>query len=180
MRYTAKDLQKVSNTSLQSINKLFKSNSELKELSKEHRTVENRNVFYDEVIYEWFCRRYNKKTSPLVENSVVGANFINEDGNILQYTAPSSQPQEEEANIKLKEELEKVKAECAELQARCEKLEAENKDLREQNGNILWLLTQEKLEKQKLLPQPRKSIVGRIKELFSRPSGNGNNNSPSA
>ena len=146
-----------------------------KQFYEQHRKKDNKKGFlYDEEV----LTRLKEKIG--VSNGVGWGNSKNEDGNNPQYTAPSSQPQEEEANIKLKKELEKLKAECAELQARCEKLEAENKDLREQNGNILWLLTQEKLEKQKLLPQPRKSIVGRIKELFSRPSANGNNNSPSA
>lgn len=146
-----------------------------KEFFESHRKKDSKKGFlYDEEA----LLRIKEKIG--VSNGVVWGNSNEEDRNIPLDTPPSSLPQEEETNIKLKEELEKVKAECAELQARCEKLEAENKDLREQNGNILWLLTQEKLEKQKLLPQPRKSIMGRIKELFSRPSANGNNNSPSA
>lgn len=166
MRYTTKDLLEVSKTSLQSINKLFKSNSELKELAKEHKKVENRNVFYDEVIYEWFCRRYEKKTKSLMENGVAGGNFENENQNIPLDTPPSSLPQEEET----KTELEILKEENARLKEELEKVEAERKQLLEQNGNLLLLLSQEKAEKQKLLPPPRKTIGERIKNIFRRPS----------
>ena len=147
---------------------MFKSNSELKELAKEHKKVENRNVFYDEVIYEWFCRRYEKKTKSLMENSVVGSNSENENQNIPLDTPPSSLPQEEE----IKQELERLKEKYAELQAELEKVEAERKQLLEQNGNLLLLLSQEKAEKQKLLPIPRKTIGERIRALFrkNRPS----------
>lgn len=166
MYYTVKDLQKVSNTSLQSINKLFKSNSELRELVKEHKKVENRNVFYDEVIYEWFCRRYEKKIETLMENSEAGDNFENENQNIPLDTPPSCLPQEEET----KQELERLKEKYAELQAEFEKVEAERKELLEQNGNLLLLLSQEKAEKQKLLPPPRKTIGERIRAFFHSPS----------
>ena len=101
-----------------------------------------------------------------MENSEAGDNFENENQNIPLDTPPSSLPQEEET----KQELERLKEKYAELQAELDKVEAERKQLLEQNGNLLLLLSQEKAEKQKLLPPPRKTIGERIRALFHSPS----------
>lgn len=164
MRYTAKDLQKVSKTSLQSINKLFKSNSELKELAKEHRIVENRSVFYDEIIYEWFCRRYEKENQVSVLNSVVGGNIQNEDTEIPQDTAPIYARQ----NEALIAEINDLKMKNAELQAKLETIEAERKQLFEANGNLLLMLSQERALTQKYLPPPRKTFGEKLRSIFHK------------
>lgn len=179
MLYTAKDLLEVSETSLQSINKLFKSNSELRELATEHRIVKNRNVFYDEIIYEWFCNRYGKQKNKdgVEDGEDIGENKT-EGANRPLLTAPTNDDelrQITDEKERLSAELEEMKGKFEALQADFEKVEGERVELLRQNGlktdeinHLLLLLSQEKAEKQALLPPPRRTIGEKIKALFKR------------
>lgn len=184
MLYTAKDLLEVSKTSLQSINKLFKSNSELRELATEHRIVKKRNVFYDEIIYEWFCNRYGKhKNKDSVENGVgIGENKT-EGANRPLLTAPINDDelrQMSQEKERLSAELKEMKGKFEALQANFEKANGELDDLKRENGfkseeiqRLLLIIQQEKQEKARImlmLPPPRKSIGEKIKALFKRDS----------
>jgi len=134
-----------------------------KEYFESHRRKDSKKGFlYDEEA----LLRIKEKIGVL--NGVAWGNPNEEDENIPLDTPPSSLPQEEET----KQELERLKEKYAELQAELEKVEAERKQLLEQNGSLLLLLSQEKAEKQKLLPKPRKTIGERIRALFrkNRPS----------
>lgn len=159
MLYTAKDLLEVSKTSLQSINKLFKSNSELRELATEHRIVKNRNVFYDEIIYEWFCNRYGKQKNKdgvedgegIGENKTKGANrplltAPTNDDELRQITEEKERLLAELKEMKDKYEtiqtafkgkdgeIEHLKRENQALQANFEKANGELDDLKRENG----------------------------------------------
>lgn len=132
-----------------------------KEYFESHRRKDSKKGFlYDEEA----LMRIKEKIG--VSNDVVWGNSNEENQNIPLDTPPSNLPQEEET----KTELEKLKEENAKLKEELEKVEAERKQLLEQNGNLLLLLSQEKAEKQKLLPPPRKTIGERIKSIFRRPS----------
>jgi hypothetical protein len=68
----------------------------------------------------------------------------------------------------LETKIEALEAEILALKTQLEKAEGERADLINQNGNLLLLLSQEKAEKQLLLPGPKKSIGARIKGLFHK------------
>jgi len=102
-----------------------------------------------------------------VSNGEVVDDIIKED----EKTPLPSRPIPSKTNEELesvKAELEDIKVKYADAKETILKLETELKEMRENNGNLLWLLTQEKLEKQKLLPPPRKTIGEKIKALFTR------------
>ena len=102
-----------------------------------------------------------------MSNGEVVDDIIKED----EETPLPSRPIPSKTNEELesvKAELEDIKVKYADAKETILKLETELKEMRENNGNLLWLLTQEKLEKQKLLPPPRKTIGEKIKALFTR------------
>ena len=169
-KYSIKDLTSISNTTERAVRNLFKSNKELKELVTEHTITEKRNVFYDSVVYEWFCIRYkksnNEKIEPLTENKV-GKGISNEEKqNRLEPSSPVNVRQENEA----KKELKELQIKYDELKTQFEKIENERQELLKQNGNLLLLLSQERALTQKYLPAPRKTIGERLKALFHKKS----------
>lgn len=103
-----------------------------------------------------------------VSNGEAGGEIKKEDEENPNITRPIP-PKADEELESVKAELEDVKTKYADAQQTIVKLETELKEMRENNGNLLWLLTQEKLEKQKLLPPPRKTIGERIRGLFHKP-----------
>lgn len=103
-----------------------------------------------------------------VSNGEAGGEIKKEDEENPNITRPLP-PKADEELESVKAELEDVKTKYADAQQTIVKLETELKEMRENNGNLLWLLTQEKLEKQKLLPPPRKTIGERIRGLFHKP-----------
>ena len=181
-RYSIKDLTAISQTTEKSVRNLFKTNKELRDLAKYHIIHDNRNVYYDSVVYEWFCKRYKKedeKSKSLIENKVGGGDFKNEDGEITKHSpAPTNDEEERQKSAKLKAlsaELEDLKGKYEALQADFNKVEGERVELLRQNGiktdeinHLLLLLSQEKAEKQALLPPPRKTIGERIRSIFKR------------
>lgn len=61
-----------------------------------------------------------------------------------------------------------LQAKIEALEAKLAEAEAERKELISQNSHLLLLLSQEKQEKQLLLPAPKKSIGERLKGLFRK------------
>ena len=104
-----------------------------------------------------------------VSNGEAGGEIKKEDEENPNITRPIPSKTNEELES-VKAELEDIKVKYADAKETILKLETELKEMRENNGNfLLWLLTQEKLEKQKLLPPPRKTIGERIRGLFHKP-----------
>ena len=172
--YGLKDLMAISQTSERAIRQLFKTNSELRELKKEHKVSKNNRVFYDDVIYNWFLEHYKDKNSQMIENVLPPQDILPQKRENPDNVAPLI-----EENSRLTAELEEIKGKYAALQADFEKAEGERVELLRQNGlkteeisHILLLLSQEKAEKQALLPAPRRSIGEKIKGLFKRKEDN--------
>lgn len=97
------------------------------------------------------------------ENPDINAPILEENGRLLAEIAA------------LTAELEAERAKNQALQADFEKVEGERVELLRQNGlktdeinHLLLLLSQEKAEKQALLPPPRRSIGQTIKNIFKK------------
>ena len=65
-------------------------------------------------------------------------------------------------------EIDALKAQIEALEARLAETEAEKKELLRQNGQVLLLLSQEREERIKLLPPPKKTLGERFKGLFGK------------
>ena len=131
-----------------------------------HRQMGSNGYIYDDEVLERLKLRIG------VSNGVVEGNSKSKDEESPQPTSPVDVRENNEAFEAVKAELQELKNKYEELQARMEQVEAERKQLLEQNGHLLLLLSQEKAEKQLLLPPPRKTIGERIRSLFHRPPTN--------
>jgi len=163
MGYTIKEISKIIGRKPAMIYNYFNENEESKSFYYSHREMgANGGYIYDDEALE----RLKIKVGVL--NGVAGGEIKKEDEENPNITRPLPLKANEELES-VKAELEDVKTKYADAQQTIVKLETELKEMRENNGNLLWLLTQEKLEKQKLLPQPRKTIGERIRGLFHKP-----------
>lgn len=161
--YRIKDLMLISGTTERAIRQLFTTNEELKQLKEEHTIKKQNKVFYDEVIYRWFVEYYKDKNSQLVSNVLPQQNCKTQDSEIPDSIAPVSLE-----ISKLSAQIEELTKDLDDMRAKYEALEAEKNELLRQNGNLLLLLSQEKAEKQALLPPPRRTLGERIKGLFHK------------
>lgn len=153
--YTIKEITEIVNRTEPTIYAYMRKDADF---FNSHRITQKKGCYlYDELAVERLKNNY------AVSNGVENGISQNEDGEILQHAAPVDMRE----NDAIKAELAELKAKYAELEARFQAAEAERKQLLEQNGNLLLLLSQEKAEKQKLLPPPR--ISERIKNLFRKP-----------
>lgn len=162
MPYTIKELGNLISRKPAMIYNYFNEDEESKVFYYSHRVKgSNGGYLYDDEVLE------RLKIKLGVSNGVVGGEIKKEDEENPNITRPLPSKANEELES-VKAELEDIKTKYADAQQTIVKLETELKEMRENNGNLLWLLTQEKLEKQKLLPPPRKTIGEKIKALFTR------------
>lgn len=163
-RYTMHEITAKVNRSEQAIYRLMKSNNELKAIISEHSyKVGGRRTLYGSTVLDWLKEYYN----------VVQASS----------EAPDAPPDVEQAevdpedNAQHEAEIAALRAEIAALQRDVESLrsdlalkEQERQALFVSNGQLLLLLSQEKQEKQALLPKPRQPFTNKLIALFKRSS----------
>ena len=162
MPYTIKELGNIIGRKPAMIYNYFNEDEETKSFYYSHRVKgSNGGYLYDDEVLE------RLKIKLGVSNGEVVDDIIKEDEETPLPSRPIQSKTDEELES-VKAELEDIKVKYADAKETILKLETELKEMRENNGNLLWLLTQEKLEKQKLLPPPRKTIGEKIKALFTR------------
>lgn len=158
MGYTIKEISKIIGRKPAMIYNYFNENEESKSFYYSHREMgANGGYIYDDEALE------RLKIKVGVSNGVGGSILKNEEQIITEPTPPPSMELE-----KAKADLESIQRKYEELEAKLKEVEAERKQLLEQNGNLLLLLSQEKAEKQRLLPAPRKTIREKIRSLFKK------------
>ena len=161
--YTIKEITKIVDRTEPSIYALIRTD---KDFFNSHREKTTKGSYkYDEEALERLKNHFG------VSNVVGEGDFEGENGEIPKDTAPLHDENGDLSQkiASLSAELEEMKGKYAALQADFDKVEAERADLLRQNGNLLLLLSQEKAEKQALLPPPRKTIGERIRGLFHKP-----------
>jgi hypothetical protein len=169
--YTIKELTKEVDRTAATIYAFMRSDIEIQQFFYQHRQENTKGGYiYDEEALNCLKKRFGVAS---VEG--IGENFSDNAKNPL----PSLPPIDDELRQMSKEkerlsaELEELKGKFEALQADFEKVEGERVELLRQNGlktdeinHLLLLLSQEKAEKQALLPPPRQTIGERIKKLF--------------
>lgn len=163
--YTIKELQKEIDRTAATIYNFIRSSEETKAFFNQHRRENSKGGYiYDEEVLKLLKNKY------LVANDQHKQDLETESGENPQTQPPA--PQEKGDNsqemAELAAELEELLEKYAALKADFDKIEAEKDELLRQNGNLLLLLSQEKAEKQALLPPPRKSIGERLKSIFHK------------
>lgn len=163
--YTIKELTKEVNRTAATIYNYMRSDEETKRFFVEHRRENTKGGYvYDEKVLERLKNKY------LIEGGAgTQKNFSADSENPISTAPHGEEITRLSAEIeRLTAELEETSGKCAALQSDLEKADAERAELLRQNGNLLLLLSQEKAEKQALLPPPRRSIGERIKNLFKK------------
>lgn len=164
--YSMDELKAATGKTPQTLYRQMRENPDLKELLKDHSERRGNRVYYDEAVLEWFRTFYNFDTveqSGGVEQIGVARGISeNKKPSIPEDTAPAS-VEKDSIIATLKADLERERAEKRMLLEQVQ-------ELQKQNGNLLLLLSQEKQEKQALLPAPRshKTIGARVKEFFRK------------
>lgn len=131
---------------------------------------------YNQAVYDFFASQYGiqeeavsavpdavLKTERQEDDRYHGRDTVEAPETPLQsFFSPADdvKPTQEDKNA--------LQAKIEALEAKLAEAEAERKELISQNSHLLLLLSQEKQEKQLLLPAPKKSIRERIKGLFHK------------
>ena len=156
MGYTIKEISEIIDRKPAMIYNYFK---EDKAFYNSHRQARKKGGYiYDEEALERLKNRSG------VENVVDRDIKESEKKEIPIISLPSNDEDIQEKNEKIAE-LEKVNEE---LRGEISRLKNENEELLRQNGAILLLLSQEKSEKNALLPPPKKSIGEKMKSIFKK------------
>ena len=166
--YTIRELEEAVNRTAATLYAFMRSNDEVKQFFKDHRQERSKGGYvYDEKALERLKNQYG------VSNGVGRADYEDENAEIpLDSPVPTA---DDAAKAALEAELNDLKGKYAALQADLEAIKGEKAELLRQNGlktdeisHLLLLLSQEKAEKQALLPPPRRTIGERIKGLFKK------------
>ena len=191
--YSMKQLEELLDTTPQTIHRLLRQNTELKELSVEHITrKEGRKVFYDDTILEWLKGYFGIENADSSTQAAGGPDNSTNSGGTTErqeeahtggteekHTGgaeekPERGPQEEQSIEQLQRRIKDLEAQIQnkdkiieELELQLKNKEAERIHFITENGQLLGLLAAEKAEKQRFLPPPKVPIGERIKRLFS-------------
>lgn len=133
---------------------------------------------YNQSVFDFFASQYGKGKNE-TESEALGNTAPQEDASTpilekngqedaLSAKAPETPTEAPEGESQYKDTINALQAKIDALEAKLEAAEAERRELVAQNGNLLLLLSQEKQEKQLLLPAPKKTIGERIKSLFRK------------
>lgn len=128
--YSLKQIAETIKRTPQSVYRLFNSNKELNALLEGHTIRDGHKVYYDEVIYNWFCSRYmidkpaeeTPQNQPLVESGVGVGQKENENPKNPDNT-PAPSPDYEAIAAAKDETIAELRQRVAEYQTQIEGLE---------------------------------------------------------
>lgn len=166
--YTIKEIETIIHRTAPTIYAFMRSDEEMRKFFNQHRQERQRGGYlYDDDAIELLKMRFCVE-----DDGAIGANG-NAESDIPLCIPPMATQIDELSQEKerLTAELEDLKGKLELLQEEFDKVKAENSELLRQNGNLLLLLSQEKAEKQALLPAPRRSIGERLKSIFKKKEG---------
>ena len=131
--------------------RLLRENTEFQSVVNADRKTKGNGFVYGETVFNWLNDRYGKSQKNNCDQPV-------------EKIAPKNS-----------EEIKILEQKVEELQRRLEAAEYEKKQLFESNCQLLMLLSQEKQEKQLLLPAPKMSLGQRIAKFIKKEAqSNGN------
>lgn len=164
--YSIKELSSIVNKTPQALYQLIKQNQDLSTLLKEHSIKKGRSIKYDEEILKWLLDYYEVSTDWGVptDNESASEAVIPED------TAPGIERLIEE-NKALQGKIELLTAENDMLRSQLAEKTALWREDRDNLGQALLLLNQERETVKLLLPAPRVPFTEKLKNLFKKKDG---------
>lgn len=171
--YNIKTLCEKANISQQTFYRLTRENEEFRALVEANKQKKGNGFRYNEAVLEWLCdyRGITQEQQPEQAPPTAAA-----ENPVEASETPAEPPVWADREKELLNQIAALESEITRLTATLEDKEQERKALFLQNANLLMLLTQEKAEKQALLPppqQPKLPLGQRIKAFF------GGNKTPS-
>lgn len=133
----------------------MKENEEFRELVETNRQKRGNSYHYPETVLEWLTAYY-----------LVSAE--KKDTSSKASERPFKPFEAVDREKPLLDRISALEGQIEALEAKLDEKEQERKALFVQNNQLLYLLAQEKQEKQALLPAPKKSFFERIKDVFSK------------
>lgn len=164
--YNIKILCEKANISQQTFYRLLRENDDFRELVEKNKQKKGNGFRYSEAVLAWLCD-YRGVTPEPEQQQPTAANPVPP---VEAAETPAEPPVWADREKELLNQIAALEREITRLTAALEDKEQERKALFLQNSNLLYLLTQEKTEKQALLPppkQPKQPISQRIKAFFS-------------
>lgn len=158
-RYTINQLSTICKVSSQSIYKLLAKNQPT---VKQFSTKQGRKILYGQEVLDLLLAHYNPQQVEGQDEAPKADTPANAPNKPVE--ASSLQVEDDPTQS----EIDALQAKIEALEKRLAETEAEKKELLRQNGQVLLLLSQEREERIKLLPAPKKSFGERIKGLFSK------------
>lgn len=157
--YDIKMLCQRSNISQQTFYRLMKENEEFRELVETNRQKRGNSYHYPETVLEWLTAYYLVSAKSATEKK---------DTSSKASERPFKPFEAVDREKPLLDRISALEGQIEALEAKLDEKEQERKALFVQNNQLLYLLAQEKQEKQALLPAPKKSFFERIKDVFSK------------
>lgn len=161
--YDVKTLCQRSNISQQTLYRLIKDNEEFRELVETGRKKRGNSYLYPEEVLQWLLEYYSVSSEPTETKDTQ-----QEETPVKASESPSEPSETVDREKPLLDKINALEAEIRALEAKLEDKEQERKALFLQNNQLLYLLSQEKQEKQALLPAPKKPLLERIKGMFAK------------
>ena len=161
-RYTINQLATTCKVSTQSIYKLLSKNQPT---VKQFSTKQGRKIYYGQEVLDLLLEHYGLHQEE-GQTEDTSANAPKTLSNGLAAEVEDNSTQSEIATLKA--QIESQKTQIEELTKQLAEKDAERKQLLEQNGQVLLLLSQERQERIKLLPAPKKSFGERLKGFFGK------------
>lgn len=143
--FTIQDLCAQLSKSKQSIYQVIGRN---RQFIRDNSIRENRKIYYNQAVLDYLTDYYTHGAPIEAENKPIEAPSCEDGGEAAQ------------------ERIHALEAKIEALEAELKAKEEERLEMVKQNGALLLLLTQEKQEKQLLLPAPKKSIGARLRALL--------------
>lgn len=163
MGHTMSELSEIIDRKPAMIYNYFNESEESKSFYYSHRQARKKGGYvYDDEVLERLKKRVG------VEGDVPTQKTVSEDEKIPKDTAPRADDSTNYIKEALENKISELQEKCAKYETEIARLNSENQELIRQNSNILLLLSQEKQEKQALLPAPKISIAKRIRSLFNK------------
>lgn len=161
--YDIRMLCQRSNISQQTFYRLMKENEEFRELVETNRQKRGNSYHYPETVLEWLTAYYLVSA-----DTTRGGGATPSPPPSTASTRPFKPAEAVDREKSLLDRINALEGQIEALEAKLDEKEQERKALFVQNNQLLYLLAQEKQEKQALLPAPKKSFFERIKNVFSK------------
>lgn len=164
--YNIKILCEKANISQQTFYRLLRENDDFRELVEKNKQKKGNGFRYSEAVLDWL--RDYRGITPEPEQQQPAATPT--ENPVEAAETPAEPPVWADREKELLNQIAALEREMTRLTAALDDKEQERKALFLQNANLLMLLTQEKAEKQALLPppqQPKLPLGQRIRSFFS-------------